>query len=95
MLAYNRRHDYFTMLVFPLWINRAKTYFVSYIGNQATEPKIYLEMNEQNLTVSWKLSSKVSDSTKQYVVQYKECLPGSGFDWIKVDSKQTTVVFKG
>ncbi|XP_014327005.1 interleukin-12 receptor subunit beta-2-like [Xiphophorus maculatus] len=64
-------------------------------GNQATEPKIYLEMNEQNLTVSWNLSSKVSDSTKQYVVQYKECLPGSGFDWIKVDSKQTTVVFKG
>lgn len=83
------------MLVFPLWINKAKTYFVSCLGKEATEPKIYLEMNEKNLTVSWNPSSKVSDSIKQYVVQYKECLPGSGSDWIKVDNKQTRVFFKG
>uniref|UniRef100_A0A3B3UQ29 Interleukin-12 receptor subunit beta-2-like n=1 Tax=Poecilia latipinna TaxID=48699 RepID=A0A3B3UQ29_9TELE len=64
-------------------------------GKQATEPKIYLKMNEKNLTVSWNQSSKVSDGIKQYVVQYKECLPGSGSDWIKVDKKQTTAFFEG
>ncbi|XP_008415119.1 interleukin 12 receptor, beta 2a, like [Poecilia reticulata] len=64
-------------------------------GKQATEPKIYLKLNEKNLTVSWNQSSKVSDNIKQYVVQYKECLPGSGSDWIKVDKKQTTAFFKG
>ncbi|KAK5608335.1 Transportin-2 [Crenichthys baileyi] len=64
-------------------------------GKQANEPTIYLDMNEQNLTVSWNLPSKFFDSVKQYVVQYKECQPGDSFDWIKVDKNQTTAFFRG
>ncbi|MED6233413.1 hypothetical protein ATANTOWER_011427, partial [Ataeniobius toweri] len=64
-------------------------------GKQANEPTIYLDMNEQNLTVSWNLPSKFFDSVKQYVVQYKECQPGNSFDWIKVDKNQTTAFFRG
>ncbi|MEQ2180191.1 hypothetical protein GOODEAATRI_033183, partial [Goodea atripinnis] len=64
-------------------------------GKQANEPTIYLDMNEQNLTVSWNLPSKFFDSIKQYVVQYKECEPGNSFDWIKVDKNQTTAFFRG
>lgn len=64
-------------------------------GKQANDLIINLEMNQNNLTVSWNVSSKFPDSVKQYVVQYKECLPGNGSDWIKVDKNQTTAFFKG
>ncbi|KAM4717096.1 interleukin 12 receptor, beta 2a, like isoform 2-T2 [Anableps anableps] len=64
-------------------------------AKQANDPKMYLKMNEKNLTVSWNLPFKFSDSVKQYVVQYKEYLPGNRSDWIKVDKNQTTAFFEG
>ncbi|XP_041831845.1 interleukin 12 receptor, beta 2a, like [Melanotaenia boesemani] len=64
-------------------------------GKEAHDQIIHLEMNEENLTVSWDPATQFSDDLKQYVVQYKACPPGQGFDWIKVDKSQTTAFFKG
>lgn len=54
-------------------------------------------MIEENLTVSWNLTSQFSDNLNGSVVQYKQagCPPGQGFDWIKVNKNQTTGFFKG
>lgn len=54
-----------------------------------------VEMNEENLTVSWEPLSLLPDVGTHFVVQYKEALPGKSFDWIKVDKKQTKVSLKG
>ncbi|XP_037544263.1 interleukin 12 receptor, beta 2a, like [Nematolebias whitei] len=64
-------------------------------GQHVNDQIIELQMNEENLTVSWEPPSLFPDDVKQYVVQYKECLPGKSFDWIKVDKNHTTVSFKG
>ncbi|XP_072225124.1 interleukin 12 receptor, beta 2a, like isoform X2 [Leuresthes tenuis] len=64
-------------------------------GEEGNDQTIDLEMQEENLTVSWKSPSHSPDNLKQYVVQYKECPSGQGFDWIKVDSSQTTALFEG
>uniref|UniRef100_A0A146XXN1 Interleukin-12 receptor subunit beta-2 n=1 Tax=Fundulus heteroclitus TaxID=8078 RepID=A0A146XXN1_FUNHE len=64
-------------------------------GKQENAPTIYLEMTEENLTVSWNQPAEFYDGVKQYVVQYRECLPGNGFDWIRVDKNQTRAFFKG
>ncbi|XP_015240402.1 PREDICTED: interleukin-12 receptor subunit beta-2-like [Cyprinodon variegatus] len=61
---------------------------------QADFPNIDLEMNSENLTVSWNPPPNFSDQVKQYVVQYKDCGLGE-FDWIKVNNHQTTGFFKG
>nr|XP_043906260.1 interleukin-12 receptor subunit beta-2-like [Solea senegalensis] len=59
------------------------------------EHALDLKMNEENLTVSW--DQPLSHTLNEYVVQYKQvgCPPGQGFDWVKVDSSQETVFFKG
>ncbi|XP_029294568.1 interleukin 12 receptor, beta 2a, like isoform X2 [Cottoperca gobio] len=64
---------------------------------EKTEQAIHLTMNEENLTVSWGLSTQLSDNLKEYVVQYKQAggPPGQGFDWVKVKKNQTTGLFKG
>lgn len=53
-------------------------------------------MDEENLTVSWHLTPHLSYNVSEIVVQYKQagCPPGQGFDWIKVNKKQTGF-FKG
>lgn len=54
-------------------------------------------MNEENLTVSWNLTTQISDNWIENVVQYKQVgTPlGQGFDWIKVKESQTKGFFKG
>ncbi|KAM9746232.1 interleukin 12 receptor, beta 2a, like [Menidia menidia] len=64
-------------------------------GKKGNNLKLHLEMQEENLTVSWVRPSPLSASLKQYVVEYKACPSGQGFDWIKVDKSQTTVFLKG
>lgn len=66
-------------------------------GKEDNDRVIYLNMTEENLTVSLDLPSQYSDNLKEYVVQYKRagCSPGQGFDWIKVNKSQTTGFFKG
>ncbi|XP_035471460.2 interleukin 12 receptor, beta 2a, like isoform X1 [Scophthalmus maximus] len=66
-------------------------------GQDKNEQAIALEMNEENLTVSWDLPTPLSPHLKEYVVQYKQagCPPGQGFDWVKVTKSQTSVFFKG
>ncbi|KAK9534959.1 hypothetical protein VZT92_007372 [Zoarces viviparus] len=66
-------------------------------GEQKNEQAIRLVMNEENLTVSWDPPAQLSDNLKEYVVQYKQagCPPGQGFDWIKVNKRQTTGIFEG
>ncbi|KAM4530641.1 interleukin 12 receptor, beta 2a, like isoform 2-T2 [Odontesthes bonariensis] len=64
-------------------------------GEAGNHQPIDLEMQEENLTVSWNSPAQFSDNLKQYVVQFKDCLSGQGFDWIKVDSNKTTALFKG
>ncbi|XP_063759628.1 interleukin 12 receptor, beta 2a, like isoform X3 [Eleginops maclovinus] len=58
------------------------------------EKAFHVEMNAENLTVSWDSSSQLSDNLKEYVVQYKQIgsPPGQGFDWVK---SQRTAFFKG
>uniref|UniRef100_A0A8C7YWF0 Fibronectin type-III domain-containing protein n=1 Tax=Oryzias sinensis TaxID=183150 RepID=A0A8C7YWF0_9TELE len=53
------------------------------------------EVTQENLTVSWDLSSESFDGLMQYVVEYRVCPPGPGFDWIKVDKNLSSAVFKG
>ncbi|XP_063759627.1 interleukin 12 receptor, beta 2a, like isoform X2 [Eleginops maclovinus] len=57
------------------------------------EKAFHVEMNAENLTVSWDSSSQLSDNLKEYVVQYKQIgsPPGQGFDWVK---SQRTAFFK-
>lgn len=57
--------------------------------------KIHVEVTQENLTVSWDLSSESFDGLMQYVVEYRMCPPGPGFDWIKVDKNLSSAVFKG
>ncbi|XP_008284784.1 interleukin 12 receptor, beta 2a, like isoform X2 [Stegastes partitus] len=66
-------------------------------GKEPNDQPMYLQMNQDNLTVSWDGPAQLSDKLKEYVVQYKEagCPPGQGFDWIKVNKSQTTAFFKG
>nr|XP_046270741.1 interleukin 12 receptor, beta 2a, like isoform X2 [Scatophagus argus] len=66
-------------------------------GEEKNEQALFLEMNKENLTVSWDLQSQLSDTLKEYVVQYKQagCDPGQAFDWVKVTKNQTTAFFKG
>ncbi|XP_033945011.1 interleukin 12 receptor, beta 2a, like [Pseudochaenichthys georgianus] len=66
-------------------------------GKEKTDQAIHVEMNEENLTVSWDSPSQPSDNLKEHVVQYKQvgCLSGQGFDWVKATTNQTTALFKG
>ncbi|KAG8007039.1 Leukemia inhibitory factor receptor, partial [Nibea albiflora] len=66
-------------------------------GKDKNEQAIGLKMSEENLTVSWDLPSQLSDSLKEYVVQYKQagCSPDQTFDWMKVNKSQKTAFFKG
>lgn len=54
-------------------------------------------MNEENLKVSWNLPSQLSDTLKEYVVQYKQAGSplGQAFDWVKVNKSQAAAFFKG
>ena len=54
-------------------------------------------MDAEILTASWDLPSQLSDNLREYVVQYKQagCLPGEGFDWVKVNKSQAMGTFKG
>ncbi|KAF3846472.1 hypothetical protein F7725_003550, partial [Dissostichus mawsoni] len=65
-------------------------------GKEQTDQAIHVEMNEENLTVSWDSPSQPSDHLKEHVVQYKQagCPPGQGFDWVKATTNQTTALFK-
>lgn len=60
------------------------------------EEAVNLEMNENNLTVSWDVKSWIPD-LKEYVVQYKEAGSslGQGFDWIRLNANVTKVIIKG
>ncbi|KAL3053893.1 hypothetical protein OYC64_006255 [Pagothenia borchgrevinki] len=66
-------------------------------GKEKTDQAIHVEMNEEDLTVSWDSPSQPSDNLKEHVVQYKQadCPPGQGFDWVKATTNQTTALFKG
>ncbi|XP_022071259.2 interleukin 12 receptor, beta 2a, like [Acanthochromis polyacanthus] len=66
-------------------------------GKKPNDQPIHLNMNQENLTVSWDQPSPFPDNLKEYVVQYKQagCSPGRGFDWIKVNKSQTAAFFKG
>ncbi|XP_023126588.1 interleukin 12 receptor, beta 2a, like [Amphiprion ocellaris] len=66
-------------------------------GKERNDQLIHLNMNQENLTVSWDLPSPFPDNLKEYVVQYKQagCSPGRGFDWIKVNNSQRVAFFKG
>lgn len=57
---------------------------------------LLLEMNENNLTVSWMFESWNSD-IKGYVVQYKEAGSslGQGLDWIRLNASLTKVTIYG
>uniref|UniRef100_A0A8C6WTF1 Fibronectin type-III domain-containing protein n=1 Tax=Neogobius melanostomus TaxID=47308 RepID=A0A8C6WTF1_9GOBI len=65
-------------------------------GKIPKEEDIFLEMNENNLTVSWKITTSIPD-IKEYVVQYKEAGSslGQGLDWIRLNSSVTKVTIKG
>uniref|UniRef100_A0A1A8DRP1 Interleukin 12 receptor, beta 2a, like n=1 Tax=Nothobranchius kadleci TaxID=1051664 RepID=A0A1A8DRP1_NOTKA len=63
-------------------------------GEHTDDQIIDLQMTEENLTVSWTLPPHFPDNVKHYVVQYRECWPGRGLDWIKVDKSRRTVSFK-
>ncbi|XP_036943815.1 interleukin 12 receptor, beta 2a, like [Acanthopagrus latus] len=64
-------------------------------GKEKNEQPLHLKMNEENLTVSWNLPSQLSDTLRQYVVQYKQAGHPQGFDWVKVNKSQTAAFFKG
>ncbi|XP_030262992.1 interleukin 12 receptor, beta 2a, like isoform X2 [Sparus aurata] len=66
-------------------------------GKEKNEQALHLKMNEENLTVSWNLPSQLSDTLKEYVVQYKQAGSplGQAFDWVKVNKSQTAAFFKG
>uniref|UniRef100_A0A3P9IXX4 Interleukin 12 receptor, beta 2a, like n=1 Tax=Oryzias latipes TaxID=8090 RepID=A0A3P9IXX4_ORYLA len=65
------------------------------LGVKEKAQKIQVEVTQENLTVSWDLSSESFDGLMQYVVEYRVCPPGPGFDWIKVDKNLSSAVFKG
>uniref|UniRef100_A0A669CHB7 Interleukin-12 receptor subunit beta-2 n=1 Tax=Oreochromis niloticus TaxID=8128 RepID=A0A669CHB7_ORENI len=69
---------------------------ISTTGKEENAVKVGLEMNKENLTVSWGPPSDVSE-LKEYVVQYKQAgsPPGREFDWIRVNKSQNTAFFKG
>lgn len=54
-------------------------------------------MSLNNITVSWKEPPQLSNSLKEYVVQYKQAgAPlGHAFSWLKLNKSQTTAFFKG
>lgn len=66
-------------------------------GKKEVEQVLNLTMGEENLTVSWNLTSQLFHDLKEYVVQYKQvrCPLGQGFDWIRVDKNQRRATFKG
>ncbi|XP_029996055.1 interleukin 12 receptor, beta 2a, like isoform X2 [Sphaeramia orbicularis] len=66
-------------------------------GEENNDQAIELEMKEKSLTVSWDVTSQLSDNLKEYVVQYKQAGSplGEGFDWVRVEKSQRTGVFKG
>ncbi|KAF6734568.1 Interleukin-12 receptor subunit beta-2 [Oryzias melastigma] len=64
-------------------------------GVKENPQKIQVEVTQENLTVSWDPSSHFSKDLMQYVVEYRVCPPGRGFDWIKVDKSLNSAVFKG
>ena len=72
---------------------------VFYLGKQENAQNIHLNMNEENLTVSWNQSPPLfaNPSFKEYVVQYKQV--GSPlcqeFDWVKVGKDHTMGILKG
>uniref|UniRef100_A0A669F5H4 Interleukin-12 receptor subunit beta-2 n=1 Tax=Oreochromis niloticus TaxID=8128 RepID=A0A669F5H4_ORENI len=68
---------------------------ISTTGKEENAVKVGLEMNKENLTVSWGPPSDVSE-LKEYVVQYKQAgsPPGREFDWIRVNKSQNTAFFK-
>lgn len=69
---------------------------ISTTGKEENAVKVGLEMNKENLTVSWGPPSDVSE-LKEYVVQYKQAgsPPGREFDWIRVNKSQNRTFFKG
>lgn len=60
------------------------------------EESINLEINENNLTVSWNIKSMIPN-IKEYVVQYKEAGSslGQGLDWVRLNTNLTKVTIKG
>lgn len=66
-------------------------------GKEENKPTLHIEMNAENLTVSWKQSSLLADNLKGYVVQYKQFGSdlGHSFDWAKLNKSQTTAFFRG
>lgn len=54
-------------------------------------------MNSESLNVSWDPPPQLADNVKEYVVQYKQAglSPVKGFDWVRVNSSQTTATVKG
>nr|XP_024656881.1 interleukin-12 receptor subunit beta-2-like [Maylandia zebra] len=65
-------------------------------GKEENVLKVNLEMNKENLSVSWDPPSDVSE-LEEYVVQYKQAgsPPGREFDWIRVKKSQNGTFFKG
>ncbi|XP_029912967.1 interleukin 12 receptor, beta 2a, like isoform X2 [Myripristis murdjan] len=66
-------------------------------ASENDEQAIRLEMNSESLNVSWDPPPQLADNVKEYVVQYKQAglPPGKGFDWVRVNSSQTTATVKG
>lgn len=60
------------------------------------EESLNLEMEENNLTVSWNITSWIPN-IKEYVVQYKEAGSslGQGLDWIRSKTSLSKVTLKG
>ncbi|KAL3987216.1 myelin associated glycoprotein [Sarotherodon galilaeus] len=69
---------------------------ISTTGKEENAVKVNLNMNKENLSVSWDPPSDVSE-LKEYVVQYKQAgsPPGREFDWIRVNKSQNRTFFKG
>lgn len=66
-------------------------------GKDENIPALQISMNAENLTVSWKHSSKLPDNLKAHVVQYKQfgSRLGHSFDWARLNRSQTTASFRG
>lgn len=66
-------------------------------GTDENTPALHIDMNAENLTVSWKRSSELPDNLKAYVVQCKEIgsPPDQIFDWARLKRSQTSTLFRG
>lgn len=66
-------------------------------GKWETQHVLHFKMSLKNITVSWKVPPQLSNSLKEYVVQYKQAgtFPGHAFSWVKLNKSQTTAFFKG